>query len=124
MSRQNFRIHVPRRTQQGFDSARFGRKKANRLRVYRIILLADVDDRLELAAEGLGIAVSCEAHELRGVVGQEAKIAADDLPYEAYGVRIVERIDLLNARTDGLCQARAGRLADTIDGEDGRAIET
>ena len=41
MPRQNLHIHVPRRTQQAFYSARLGRLKADRLRVYRIVLLAD-----------------------------------------------------------------------------------
>src|SRR5258707_713248 len=105
-------------------AARISRRlKADRLRVYRIILLADVHDRPECATEDLGIAVGCQAHELRGVVGREAKITADDLPYEAKRVRIVECFDRLYVRTDGLGQGRAGRLADAVDDEDGRAIE-
>src|SRR5258708_30828062 len=124
MSRQKLHSRVPRRAQQGLYSTRLGRLKADRLGVYRIILLADVHDRLESATEDLGIAVGCQAHELRGVVGREAKITADDLPYEANRVRIVECFDRLYARTDGLRQGRAGRLADAVDDADRRAIES
>src|SRR6476646_1975638 len=107
MSRQNLHGRVPRRTQQGFYSTRLGRLKADRLRVYRIILLADGHDRLERATEDLGIAVGCQAHELRGVVGREAKITADDLPDEPKRMRIVEYFNRLYARTDGLRRVEA-----------------
>src|SRR6266404_3380656 len=123
MSRQNLHTRVPRRTQQGLYSTRLGRLKADRLRVYRIILLADADDRLEFATEDLGIAVGCQAHELRGVVGREANIIADDLPYKAKRVRIVECFDRLYVHADGFRQGRTGHLAEAVDDEDGRAIE-
>ncbi len=38
-------------------------------------------------------------------------------------MRILECFDGLDTRTDGLRQRGAGRLADSVDGEDGRAIE-
>src|SRR5258708_14742375 len=101
MSRQKLHSRVPRRAQQGLYSTRLGRLKADRLRVYRIILLADVHDRLECATEDLGSAVGCQAHELRGVVGRQAKIPPDHLPYEAKRRRIVECFDQLYVRTDG-----------------------
>src|SRR5207248_4765647 len=123
VSRQNLHARVPRRTQQGPYSTQFGRLKADRLRVHCIILLADADDRLEFATEDLGIAVGCQTHELRGVVGGEAKITADDLPYEAKRVRIVEGFDRLYVRAVALRQGRGGRLAQAVDDEDGRAIE-
>src|SRR5260370_16818849 len=104
MPRQKVHSRVPRRTQQGLYSTRLGPLKADRLRVYRIILLADVHDRLEFATEDLGIAVGCQAHELRGVVGREAKIIADDLPYKAKRVRIVECFDRLYVHTNGFFQ--------------------
>src|SRR5450755_1992933 len=123
MSLQKLRTRVPRRTQQAIYSARLGRLKADCLRVYRIILLADVYHLLELATEGLRIAVGCEAHELRGVVHFEAKITADHLPREADRVRKLECFDRMDLPADGLRQRRAGRLADAVDGEDRRAIE-
>ena len=97
--------------------------KADRLRVHGIILLADVNDRLEFATEDFGIAIGCQAHELRGVVGRKAKITADDFPYEAKRVRIVECFDRLYVRTGALRQGRGGGLAQAVDDEDGRAIE-
>src|ERR1700746_1110862 len=103
MSRENLPFRVPRWTQQGLYSTRLGRLKADRLRVYRKILLAHAHDRLEFATEDLGIAVGCQAHELRGVVAREAKMTADHLPYEAKRVRKVECFDRLDMRTDGLC---------------------
>ena len=54
---------------------------------------------------------------------REAKITAEHLPQEAKRMRIVECFDGLDTRTDGLRQGGAGRLADAVDGEDGRAIE-
>ena len=66
-------IRIPRRTEQGLYSTRLGRLKADRLRVYRIILLADAHDRLECATEDLGIAVGCQAHDLRSVVGARSR---------------------------------------------------
>jgi len=38
-------------------------------------------------------------------------------------MRIFECLDNLDPRTDGLCQRGAGRLADSVDSEDRRAIE-
>src|SRR6266566_3771387 len=38
-------------------------------------------------------------------------------------MRILERFDGLDTRPDTLRQRGAGRLADSVDGEDGRAIE-
>ena len=89
----------------------------------RIVLLADTNDLLELAAEGFGVAVGGQAHDLRGVIAREAEIAAHDLPQEAERVRIVEGFDRRNPRALGLCELGAGRLADAVDVEDGRAIE-
>ena len=123
MSRQKLHLHVPRRTQQGLQSADLGRLKADRLRVNSIVLLADVYDLLECGPEDLGIAVGRQAHELRGVVGRKAEMTADGLPYKAKRVRIVKGFDRLYFRADGLPQGRAGRLADAVDDEDGRVIE-
>jgi len=123
MSRLKLRVHVSRRTQQALHSVRLDRLKAGRLRVDCIILLADANDRLELAAEDLGIAVSCQAHNLRGIVGLEAEIPADHLPDEAERVREFECFELLDTLTGALRQRRAGRFADAVDGEDRRAIE-
>src|SRR5689334_3189533 len=73
--------------------------------------------------EDLGIAVSRQAHDFRSVVVREAKIPGEHLPQEADRMRILECFDGLNTRTDGLRQRGASGLADSIDGEDGRAIE-
>src|SRR5262249_7100182 len=56
MLRQNFGLVSPR-TEQGLQSGGTGPTKTNNLRGYRIILLADMQYRLELATEDLGIAV-------------------------------------------------------------------
>ena len=73
--------------------------------------------------EDFGIAVGREAHDLRSIVVREAKMTADHLPQEAERVRIIDVFDGLDTRPNGLRQRRAGYLADSVDGEDGRAIE-
>src|SRR4029453_5229646 len=76
-----------------------------------------------MLTEDLGIAVSRQAHDFRSVVVREAKITGEQLPQEADRMRILERLDGLDTRTDGFRKRGAGRLAHSVDGEDGRAIE-
>ncbi len=121
-----FELHalIAGRTYQALEPADFNGLEAHRFRIDRVILVADADHLRELAAEGLRIAVSRQSHQLRSVVEIEAEMAADHFPGEAERVRKVEGLDRFDLLADAFRQARAGRLADAVDSEDGGAIET
>jgi hypothetical protein len=123
MPRQDLGIHISARAEQRVQPIELVRLKADEFRRYCIVLLADAQDRLELTAEDLGIAIGCQAHDLRGVVVREAEITAEHLPQESERIGIVERIDGPDMLTLGLQQRRARHLADPVDAENGRAIE-
>ena len=50
-------------------------------------------------------------------------MGADYLPQEADRVRMVECFERLDPCANGRSKRRTGRLAEAVDGEDGRAIE-
>src|SRR5580658_4484553 len=123
MPRQNFRILLTRRTEHGLQSGQLVRVNTKDPLGYAVVRLVGAQDRLKLPTEDLGIAVSRQAHDFRSVVVREAKKRAEHFPQEADRMRILECFDRLDAATYSLCQRGAGRLAETVDGEDGRAIE-
>ena len=83
VTRKNFRTRHPRVAEQSIMPAGLRRLESNRLLIDSVILLGHANDLGEFATEYLGIAVSCQAHNLGGIIGRDPRMRTDVLPQEA-----------------------------------------
>jgi hypothetical protein len=90
------KMHVPRKNlrfrfsswpEQGLEPFWIEGREAERAEIYLIAVLTHLNDRRQLAPIHIGIAVSCESHDLGGIVGREAEMNAGMLPNKSQGVR-------------------------------------
>jgi len=84
--RKNLLFPLPPRSEQGLEPRRIEGREAERAKVDLVAVLAHPDDRRHLLPIYVGIAVGCEAHDLRGIVGRETEMNARLLPHKSQGV--------------------------------------